>query len=512
MSLIVCTLMTVNVTSIGAVVKTDMDGNVYPVGVEDTKGMNDMVGSENTSNEVTNNVEAESDEIGDEVEKTEKVAEEKRTKEIEVMLNNGLLAFSEESKPIMNGDRVMVPVKYVGDALGAMTEIDTITGVLTCRIGTDKIEFKLGGTKYTLNGKVSEMEVPPLVYNNNIYLPIRYAFEIFNRDVNWNAYNKAIIVDAESNLIEEYTNYAYEVKGKMDGELVFRSNYESGLAVMPADAYRGVRGNNIIEFCIDTEEDINAQLDDINKILSNLNCSIVREEDGYNIYEGKNISSLREEKEIETENNETDVKEEENKDTVGLEEGIEDTDTKDAKNEEAENKEVERERVVEERELSSTEISKILDAAGEGDKVNTDKDEKGDNKVEDKIGVSEIIVEEENNESTGKDEEEKIYKLNVKLEVRKVGKYEVVGISDNSLSINISRTGLGKIGYGEFTKNGETFIPLEDVCGIKSRTGNKIELENGKELCIKDGEKPEVYIADKILYINKKEADNIKRI
>lgn len=204
---------------------------------------------------------------------------------IEVIANNGVVAFESEVVPIVRDDRVLVPVKYIGDTFGAITDIDTINGVITSRAKGNIIEFKLGSKKYNVKAKEKEMDTEPTIYNNNIYLPLRYAFEIFDVPITWDSVNRAIIVDEDAKSIAEYTEYSYEVDGSIQGKLGFRGNYNSGLAVIPADSYRGVYGDTIVKCIIDTSKDKEQQLSEINKIFKNFNTKVAinTEEMGYNI-------------------------------------------------------------------------------------------------------------------------------------------------------------------------------------------------------------------------------------
>jgi len=93
--------------------------------------------------------------------------------------------------------RVMVPVRYLADALGAQTSWDASTETVTIIKGGTTIVMTVGSKTLTVNGKTSQMDVAPVIgYNGKVssiygartYLPARYVAEALGATVNYDQY------------------------------------------------------------------------------------------------------------------------------------------------------------------------------------------------------------------------------------------------------------------------------------------------------------------------------------
>lgn len=82
-------------------------------------------------------------------------------------------------------NRVMVPLRAIGEALGA--KIDWHEGTRTVRFtkGEKEVLFVIDQTTALVNGKMMEMDTSPLIKNSRTLLPLRYVGEFLGAEVDW---------------------------------------------------------------------------------------------------------------------------------------------------------------------------------------------------------------------------------------------------------------------------------------------------------------------------------------
>ena len=79
----------------------------------------------------------------------------------------------------------MVPLRAIGEALGA--KIDWHEGTRTVRFtkGEKEVLFVIDQTTALVNGKMMEMDTSPLIKNSRTLLPLRYVGEFLGAEVDW---------------------------------------------------------------------------------------------------------------------------------------------------------------------------------------------------------------------------------------------------------------------------------------------------------------------------------------
>ena len=94
-----------------------------------------------------------------------------------------------DAAPFIDADsgRVLVPVRYLGDALGAQTTWDVNNQAVTVTRGGLVIRMVIGSTTLTVDGLVQTMDQAPVISNGRTYLPARWVAEALGYNVSWNA-------------------------------------------------------------------------------------------------------------------------------------------------------------------------------------------------------------------------------------------------------------------------------------------------------------------------------------
>lgn len=88
--------------------------------------------------------------------------------------------------PTMKNNRILVPLRAAGEAVGATVTWNQTSQTATATKGTRTVQFKLRNTTYYINGQAHISDVPPTVIQNRTLLPLRAFAEAFDTSVEWN--------------------------------------------------------------------------------------------------------------------------------------------------------------------------------------------------------------------------------------------------------------------------------------------------------------------------------------
>lgn len=98
--------------------------------------------------------------------------------------------------PIMDGGRVLVPMRAVFAALGAT--VDFRGGQITATRGSDAVKLRPGQALAQVNGKAVTLESPARLANGTTYVPLRFVAQALGEKVSWNAKNRLVAVGGGS--------------------------------------------------------------------------------------------------------------------------------------------------------------------------------------------------------------------------------------------------------------------------------------------------------------------------
>jgi sugar lactone lactonase YvrE len=103
-----------------------------------------------------------------------------------------------DASPWISDGRVLVPVRYLADALGAYTVWDPAMQKVTITKGSTTVVLCIGSAILTTNGTASQMDVAPVIKNGRTYLPVRYVAEVFGCTIVWNGTAQTITASQQS--------------------------------------------------------------------------------------------------------------------------------------------------------------------------------------------------------------------------------------------------------------------------------------------------------------------------
>jgi len=99
-----------------------------------------------------------------------------------------------DAKTFIENSRTYVPVRYLGDALGAETGWDEKTRTVTVTLDSKVVKLVIGSKALNIDGQTKQMDVAPLIKDGRTYLPARWVAEAFGYTVRWNAQNRTVYV------------------------------------------------------------------------------------------------------------------------------------------------------------------------------------------------------------------------------------------------------------------------------------------------------------------------------
>jgi len=99
-----------------------------------------------------------------------------------------------DAAPYVKAGRTYVPVRYLGDALGATTAWDADTKTVTVTKGDKTVVLVIGSKTAKVNGADVAMDVAPEITGGRTMLPARYVAEGLGYAVGWNAALQQVVI------------------------------------------------------------------------------------------------------------------------------------------------------------------------------------------------------------------------------------------------------------------------------------------------------------------------------
>lgn len=157
---------------------------------------------------------------------------------IEIHLNNDMLKFKDE--PLIENERIIVPIEFV-EKLNAKVEIDIKSGDIKISKEDIIIEMKIGVNNAkvikndggTLTELVEDLDVPPKLVNSESYVPLRFMAEKLNYYVQWDSWQRAVVVKEEGDVMIVERPIEFEIVDRetlLNNELLlnlYNENYMS---------------------------------------------------------------------------------------------------------------------------------------------------------------------------------------------------------------------------------------------------------------------------------------------
>ena len=109
------------------------------------------------------------------------------------VLVNGVPVVFPDVQPFVNADnRTLVTLRPVMEAMGITVTWSGESNQALLSDGTTNVIFTLNSRNYMVNQEIRQMDTVPIVYDQRIMLPVRYAAEAFGATVNWQ--NDSVVI------------------------------------------------------------------------------------------------------------------------------------------------------------------------------------------------------------------------------------------------------------------------------------------------------------------------------
>ncbi len=116
-----------------------------------------------------------------------------------VLLNDKILGFSQP--PVMESDRILVPMRFLFEQLGAEVDWNNDTQSAIATIGEAgqerKVEFSIDNTTALVNGKPETTDVPARLINDQTFVPLRFLSENLGYNIEWDNDARTAVITTE---------------------------------------------------------------------------------------------------------------------------------------------------------------------------------------------------------------------------------------------------------------------------------------------------------------------------
>lgn len=100
--------------------------------------------------------------------------------------------------PFIENDRTLVPLRFVGEAMGAEFAWDEADRRVTYTRDEQEIVLWIDEKKALLNGQEQELDVSPRIVRNRTVVPLRFVGEALGAEFHWDGENRRITIDLPS--------------------------------------------------------------------------------------------------------------------------------------------------------------------------------------------------------------------------------------------------------------------------------------------------------------------------
>lgn len=110
-----------------------------------------------------------------------------------VLLDGQVLTF--EVPPIIENGRVLVPMAAIFQAMGAVVSWDSSTGTATAVKDGITVQLTIGSAISTINGEAKTLDVPAQIVNERTLAPLSFVGQAFGASVSWNPDSRTVSIN-----------------------------------------------------------------------------------------------------------------------------------------------------------------------------------------------------------------------------------------------------------------------------------------------------------------------------
>lgn len=115
--------------------------------------------------------------------------------DIGINMNGKKVTFTDSTPYLDENNRVLVPVRFVSEKLGARVEWDVSTKNVTILNGKNIAILTIDSEVVTINGVTKKLDTCAVIKGTRTYVPLRFVGESLGADVKWDNKTKTITIN-----------------------------------------------------------------------------------------------------------------------------------------------------------------------------------------------------------------------------------------------------------------------------------------------------------------------------
>ncbi len=114
---------------------------------------------------------------------------------------------SDDTKPYINNSRTMLPLRFVGEILGAQVEYNEFDrGIDITKPGLS-VKLRIDEDEMVVNNNRIYIDTPPEIKNNRTFVPIRAVAEAFDCEVTWFDNERKVEIQKDNKVVEMWIDH-----------------------------------------------------------------------------------------------------------------------------------------------------------------------------------------------------------------------------------------------------------------------------------------------------------------
>ena len=115
--------------------------------------------------------------------------------DVYIEVNNEILGF--DTPPVMENDRLLVPIRFLTQQLGAEVEWNQATETATIVQDNKTVNLKINSTTAIVNNQEKVLDTVPKIVNGRTMIPLRFLSEELGYTVEWDGETNTAVISAQ---------------------------------------------------------------------------------------------------------------------------------------------------------------------------------------------------------------------------------------------------------------------------------------------------------------------------
>ncbi|MGH2398592.1 MAG: copper amine oxidase N-terminal domain-containing protein, partial [bacterium] len=111
---------------------------------------------------------------------------------VRVFVDGDQVAF--DQPPVIQGSRVLVPLRGIFEQMGATVEWRPATRTVLAASGSTLVELMIGSRIARVNGNPVTLDVPAMIIGGRTLVPLRFISESLGANVQWDAASRTVLI------------------------------------------------------------------------------------------------------------------------------------------------------------------------------------------------------------------------------------------------------------------------------------------------------------------------------